>query len=159
MTDQMEKLKPLAPNANIGIVISDYYKDISQGLLAGALSVLDGYSGIQYEVARVFGAWEIPLATQTMARTERFQGIIALGCVIRGETSHFDYLCQQCSSALMAISLDCNLPISFGVLTVETYGQAQRRSGTKDMSKNKGCEAATGVIGSLHTVAEIRQNY
>lgn len=161
MTNQMAdtELKSPVSNANIGIVVSNYYKDISQGLLSGALNVLDDYSEIQYEVIRVFGAWEIPLAAQTLAQTNRFQAIIALGCVIRGETSHFDYLCQQCSSALMRISLDCNIPISFGVLTVENYLQGQQRSNTDDMSKNKGYEAAAGAVGSLHVITEIRQNF
>lgn len=157
MTAQLKESKPLASSANIGIVVSDYYQDVSQGLLAGASSVLDGCSEFKYEVVRVFGAWEIPLAVQTMVRTGRIQGAVALGCVIRGETTHFDYLCEQCSSALMKISLQCNIPVGFGLLTVEYKAQAERRASIEDMSRNKGCEAASAVIGSLRAIAQIRQ--
>ncbi len=142
----------------VGIVVSDYYQDIAQGLLTGAKSVLDEYSDIKYETIQVFGAWEIALIAKLMAQSNRFQALITLGCIIRGETSHFDHLCHQCSQALMSVSMDYTIPLGFGVLTVENYAQAEHRSGIADRNNNKGCEAAIGVIGSIHAARQIHQS-
>lgn len=159
MDEQLIDISPFDSSANVGIVVSTYYKDIADGLLTGVMNVFDEHPQIKYEIARVAGAWEIPLASRVMVQTRRFQAIIALGCVIRGETSHFDYLCQQCSAALMSISMDFTIPLSFGVLTVENYTQAQQRSDTEDMNRNKGYEAAISAIGSLAAIAQVRQDY
>ncbi len=159
LTEQAVEHRPLDTNVKLGLIVSDYYKDIAQGLLGGAVSVLDEHLEVQYEIARVSGAWEIPLVCRVMAQSKRFQALIALGCIIRGETSHYDHLCQECSAALMSVSMDFTIPIGFGVLTVENYLQAQQRSGTEELKKNKGCEAAIGVLRSIHTVAEFRQGY
>ncbi len=145
--------------ANVGIVVSDYYQNISNGLLTGALQVIKEHPEINYEVARVLGVWELPVIAKVMVQSRRFEGIIALGCVIRGETSHFDYLCQQSSKAIMDISIEHAIPIGFGVLTVENIEQAKARSGISEANKNKGGEAAAAVIGSLHAVAQLRQDY
>ena len=145
--------------ANVGIVVSDYYQNISNGLLAGALQVINEHPEINYEVARVLGVWELPVIAKVMVQSRRFEGIIALGCVIRGETSHFNYICQQSSKAIMDISIEHAIPIGFGVLTVENIEQAKARSGISEMKKNKGVEAAAAVIGSLHAVAQLRQDY
>ncbi len=142
---------------SLGLVISDYYRDIAQGLLHGAVSVLDQHAAIHYEIAHVSGAWELPLIVRVMAQTQRFQAMIALGCIIRGETSHYDLLCEQCADALMAVSMEHSLPVGFGVLTVENYVQAEQRSSIENLQKNKGCEAAIGVLRSIDVISDIRR--
>lgn len=156
-SEQFFDLKPFDSNVNVGLAVSDYYKDIAQNLLLGVESVLNNHPQVRFEIARVAGAWEIPLVSRVMAQTGRYQALIALGCVIRGETSHFDFLCRECSAALMSVSMDFTIPVGFGVLTVESYAQAQQRSDIDDMKKNKGREAAIGTLRSLYAVAEIRQ--
>lgn len=140
----------------IGIVISDYYPSISEGLLSGAFDVLDQHHEVQSEIVRVSGAWEIPLPVKLMAESSKFHGIIALGCVIRGETAHFDYICEQCSSALMNVGLDCRVPVGFGILTADDKDQAVHRS-RRNQPNNKGAEAAEAVMGSVDLIAKLRQ--
>ena len=138
MNAHIEDLSADQRMVRIGIVISDFYSDISDQLLAGALHILKKHPQIQYEVVRVAGTWEIPVLAKAMAQSGRFLGLIALGCVIRGETSHYDHLCQQSSSALMSISMEFTFPVGLGILTVEDMHQAKVRSNSKDFSKNKG---------------------
>ena len=114
MNSHIEDLSADQRMVRIGVVISDFYSDISDRLLAGALHILKEHSQIQYEVVRVAGTWEIPVLAKAMAQSGRFLGLIALGCVIRGETSHYDHLCQQSSSALMSISMEFTFPVGFG---------------------------------------------
>ena len=159
MNAHIEDLSADHRMVRIGIVISDFYSDISDQLLAGALHILKNHPQIQYEVVRVAGAWEIPVLAKAMAKSGRFLGLIALGCVIRGETSHYDHLCQQSSSALMSIGMEFTFPVGLGILTVEDMHQAKVRSNSKDFSKNKGAEAATAVIGAIYAVASVRQEY
>ena len=159
MNAHIEDLSADHRMVRIGIVISDFYSDISDQLLAGALHILKKHPQIQYEVVRVAGTWEIPVLAKSMAQSGRFLGLIALGCVIRGETSHYDHLCQQSSSALMSISMEFTFPVGLGILTVEDMHQAKVRSNSKDFSKNKGAEAATAVIGAIYAVASVRQEY
>ena len=90
------------------------------------------------------GSWELPLATAKMAATQKFDAIIALGCLIRGATAHFDYIAAEVSKGLSAVSMDTGIPVSFGVLTTDTIEQAVERAGTK--AGNKGAEAAMASI-------------
>ena len=140
----------------LGIVVSEYYASISAGLLSGAVDVLDQYGDVQSEVVRVSGAWEIPLIVKVMAESSQFDGVIALGCVIRGETAHFDYICEQCSSALMNVGLDCGIPVGFGILTADNKDQAVHRS-RPNQPNNKGAEAAEAVMSSVELIANMRQ--
>ncbi len=155
--------KPLEPvpasdsQVTVGIIISEYYQEVAQGLLTGVTGVLDKHATLHYEIVRVFGAWEIPLMAKVMARSKRFHGLIALGCIIRGETAHFDHLCEQCTAALMSVSMDYTIPLGYGVLTVEDYAQAKQRVQIDNLKKNKGFEAVMAVLGSLEAIAEIRQ--
>ena len=158
MTSLMDK-DSAGGSVTCGIVISDYYKEVAKGLLTGATDVLDRGANIRYEIVRVFGAWEIPLIAREMAQSTQYQAIITLGCIIRGQTSHFDHLCQQCAAALMSVSMDYKIPVGFGVLTCENYAQAAQRSQTEDVSKNKGHEAASAVLGSLEALAKLRQSF
>lgn len=156
VANPLEQAQASDPTATIGVVVSDYYQDVAQGLLTGVTSLLDNRPTVRYEIVRVFGAWEIPLIAKVMAQSNRFEALIALGCIIRGETSHYDLLCQQCTAALMSVSMDYTIPLGFGVLTVEDYAQAKQRAQTENLSKNKGHEAVTAVLGSLEAVAGLR---
>ena len=139
----------------IGIVVSDYYHSIAKGLFAGASGVLDQREDVDRKLVHVSGAWEIPLITQLLAESGEYNGIIALGAVIRGQTSHFDYICEQCTYALMQISLDCKIPVGFGILTVDTAEQAIYRS-SEDVNHNKGVETAKAVLQSVDLIDELK---
>ena len=145
-------------NLRIGIVCSNYYKDISNTLYASAKHTLLHHFNVKHDVVYVSGAWEIPPVAKVMAQSGRFEGIVTLGCVIRGETSHFDILCEQCASALMQTSLDYSIPIGFGVLTVENYEQALHRSGSRGYVTSKGTEAVLGVMSAINAIDKIRHN-
>ncbi len=135
---------------NIGIILAPYYKHIIDGLYEGATRYLAG-KDIDFQYFEVAGALEIPLACQMLAETEQFDGLIALGAVIRGETAHFDYVCQESAKGIMDVSLKHNIPIGNGILTVENENQALARScEDESMGKhNKGNEAAHAVVSLL----------
>ncbi|MEM7162731.1 MAG: 6,7-dimethyl-8-ribityllumazine synthase [Bacteroidota bacterium] len=133
----------------IGIVVSDWNKDITDGLLSGSRIVLEK-AGIKEEnihIHKVPGAFELPLGAQFLLEYAQVAGVICLGCVIRGETAHFDYVCQGCSSGIKDVSLKYNAPVMFGVLTDDTKEQSIARSGGK--LGNKGEEAAVAALEML----------
>jgi len=134
----------------IGIVVSRFNEIVSKPLLEGALSTLKkcGVDDKNCSVAWVPGAFEIPLAAQQLFKKKKVDAVIALGCVIRGATPHFDYVCSQVASGLNSVSLATEKPVGFGVLTTDTLEQAIDRSGAK--SGNKGAEAALTVIEMLN---------
>ena len=134
----------------IAIVTAPFYKHINDGLFKGAQTQLvnSGYDFARFDVA---GALEIPLACQMLAESGNYQAIVALGAVIRGETPHFDHVCEQSSRGIMNVSLKHNIPIGNGIITVENEAQALARSG--DNEKNKGAEAAEAAIGLLELKA------
>jgi 6,7-dimethyl-8-ribityllumazine synthase len=128
------------------LVVARFNDFITARLLDGALDTLNRH-GADTDAATVVwvpGAVEIPLVCQKLARTGKFDAIIALGCVIRGGTPHFEYVSGEVSKGMGAVSLDTGVPISFGVLTVNTIEQAIERAGTK--MGNKGAEAALSAI-------------
>ncbi len=128
------------------LVVARFNDFITARLLDGALDTLNRH-GADTDAATVVwvpGAVEIPLACQKLARSGKFDAIIALGCVIRGGTPHFEYVSGEVSKGMGAVSLDTGVPISFGVLTVNTIEQAIERAGTK--MGNKGAEAALSAI-------------
>lgn len=137
---------------SFGVVVSEYYPEISDRLLSGALEVLKLHS-IKSDVYRVGGAWEVPFVTRMKAKSCGYQGMIALGCVIRGETSHYDHLCDHSARALMDISMEFTIPIGFGILTVENEQQAVARSQLGPNARNKGAEAAEAVISAIDAVS------
>jgi len=130
------------------IVVAPYYRDIADDLVAGAKAVIDG-AGVAFDLIEVPGALEIPTAIRIAQRTSNFDGFVALGCVIRGETSHYDTVCNDSSRALTLLGLD-GLCIGNGILTVENHGQAAVRAG----KQNKGGGAAAAA---LHLVALTRK--
>ena len=130
----------------IGIVIGRFNQFIGDRLLEGAVATLTrhGVDGDGIDVVYVPGAFEIPLALRRMADGKRYQGLIALGCVIRGATPHFDYVSAEVSKGIAQVSLENAVPVIFGILTTDTVEQAIERAGTK--SGNKGWSAAMAAV-------------
>lgn len=129
-------------SANYAIVVSRFNEFIVNSLEEGAVNCLTrhGVSESAITIIKVPGAFELPLAAQKAAQTEQFDAILALGAVIKGSTPHFDYVCNECSRGLSQVSLEFDIPVAFGVLTVDTIEQAIERAGTK--AGNKGADAA-----------------
>jgi 6,7-dimethyl-8-ribityllumazine synthase len=138
--------KLVADGLRIGIVVSRFNEFITQKLLAGAEDALHrhGVAPDKIEIAWVPGAFEITLIAEQMAASGRYDAIIALGTVIRGATTHYDYVCKEVSKGVSAASSKYQLPVIFGVLTVNSIEQAVERAGTK--AGNKGHEAAVNAI-------------
>jgi len=130
----------------IGIIVSRFNSLISEKLLEGALDTLvrSGVSDDDIDVARVPGAFEIPLVAQKMARSARYDAVICLGVVIRGATPHFDYVAGEVAKGTAQVMLDAGIPVLFGVLTTETIEQAIERAGTK--AGNKGADVAATAL-------------
>mgnify|MGYP000600764719 CR=1 FL=1 len=128
------------------IVVGRFNSFVVESLLEGAIDTLKrhGIAEQDIEIYRVPGAFEIPLAVQRVAKTGNYDAVIALGAVIRGGTPHFEYVAGECVKGLGAVSLNLDLPVVFGVLTVDTIEQAIERSGTK--AGNKGGEAALSAL-------------
>ena len=139
------------------IVLGRFNSLIGDRLLEGALSTLrrHGVDDENIAVARVPGAFEIPLAAQELAKTGRFSAVICLGAVIRGATSHFDYVAGPLASGLANIALQTGVPVLFGVLTTDTIEQALERAGTK--AGNKGADVAAAAIEMANLLVEIRR--
>jgi len=135
-----------AAGLRFGVVVSQFNSFITDRLLAGALDALkrSGARDGQIEVVRVPGAFELPLAAKKLAATGRFDALICIGCVLRGETSHYDYVASETARGIQLAQLDTGVPMAFCVLTCDTLEQAIDRAGLK--SGNKGYEAGLGAI-------------
>jgi 6,7-dimethyl-8-ribityllumazine synthase len=135
-----------AAGLRFGIVVSQFNSFITDRLLAGALDALEraGAGEKQIEIVRVPGSFEIPLVAKKLAATGRFDSIICIGCVLRGETSHYDYVATETARGIQLAQLDSGVPMAFCVLTCDTLEQAINRAGLK--SGNKGYESALGAI-------------
>ena len=129
-----------------GIAVSRFNSFITERLLAAVLDALDraGATGKDVDVARVPGSFELPLTCKKLAQTGKYDALIAIGCVIRGETAHYDYVCSETSRGLQLAQMDTGVPVIFCVLTVDTLEQAIDRAGLK--SGNKGFEAGLAAI-------------
>ena len=143
-----------ADSARFGIVVGRFNSFVVESLLSGALDCLrrHGVKDDQITIVHVPGAFEIPLAAQRLAATNKFDALIALGAIIRGGTPHFDYIAGECSKGLGQVMMQFDLPVAFGVLTVDSIEQAIERAGTK--AGNKGIEAA---MSALEMVSVLRQ--
>ncbi len=137
-------------DARVAIALARFNGFIGEQLLAGAVDTLcrHGLPADRITVARVPGAFELPLITRRLAASGRFDAVIALGVVIRGGTPHFDYVAGECAKGLSRVALESDLPVAFGVLTVDTIEQAIERAGTK--AGNKGAEAALSAIEMIN---------
>jgi len=135
-----------ASGLHFAIVVSKYNEFVTSRLLAGALDVLTkaGADEKAVEIARVPGAFEIPLVARRLARSGRFDAVICLGAVIRGETPHFEYISAEASRGIAQAAWEADLPVVFGVLTTENVEQALERAGAPE--RNKGAEAARTAI-------------
>ena len=135
-----------AAGLRIAIVVSRFNADITDRLLAGALACLEQHGGARddVEVVHVPGAWELPPTAARIIGLNRHDAIIALGCVIRGDTPHFDYVCTEASAGLGAVARSASIPVLFGVLTTDDHPQALARAG--DGKDNKGYEAAFAAL-------------
>ncbi len=142
-------------DARFCILAARFNDRIIEDLLRGALDALKrhGVPETAIDVVRVPGAYELPLAAKKLARTRQYDGLVALGAVIRGATPHFDYVCAECAAGLSRVSLEFDLPIGFGVLTCDTVDQAVERSGVKH--GNKGADAALATIEMVSLLRQI----
>lgn len=139
----------------LGIVVARWNSFITDRLLDGALKVLKnkGFDDEQLTVVYCPGAYEIPLTTQKIL--PKVDGVIALGAVIRGDTPHFDYVCDAVNRGVLELNLKTGKPVSFGVLTTDNVNQAQERAGGNDDSGNKGAEAALALLEMLSVISKI----
>ena len=132
------------------IVASEYNSVIMDRLIGGAIRALKEQKEVR--LIRVPGSFEIPLAVKRAALSRNYDGIVALGCVLRGETPHFEYISIAVSSGLQEVALETGIPVGFGLLTVETVQQAMERSGE---SGNKGVEAAMAALAMIDVLRKI----
>lgn len=133
-------------DARFALVAARFNSFIVQNLINGAVDALRRHGVPEANIDLIWtpGSFELPLAAQRLAASERYDGIVALGAIIRGGTPHFEYVASECVKGLSGVSLEYDLPVGFGVLTVDTIDQAVERAGTK--AGNKGAEAAMAVL-------------
>ena len=145
----------VAKNVKIGIVAARFNEFITSKLLGGAIDGLKRHEveEDQIDVAWVPGAFEIPLIAQKMAQSGKYDAVICLGAVIRGATTHYDYVCAEVSKGIAQVSLQTGVPVMFGVLTTDNIEQAIERAGSK--AGNKGFDCATGAIEMINLLRGI----
>ncbi|WP_339211631.1 6,7-dimethyl-8-ribityllumazine synthase [Aeribacillus sp. FSL K6-8210] len=139
----------------IGIVVSRFNEFITSKLLSGAIDALirHGVSESDIDVAWVPGAFEIPLVSKKLAESKKYDAVIALGTVIRGSTTHYDYVCNEAAKGIANASLQTGVPVIFGVVTTENIEQAIERAGTK--AGNKGWDAALSAIEMANLIKSL----
>jgi 6,7-dimethyl-8-ribityllumazine synthase len=147
--------KVVADGIKVGIVASRFNEFIVSKLVGGAVDglVRHDVKDDDISIAWVPGAFEIPLAAKKMAESGKYDAVICLGTVIRGETSHYDYVCAEVSKGIAAVSLESGIPVMFGILTTDTIEQAITRAGTK--AGNKGYDCALGAIEMVNLIKQL----
>lgn len=150
--------KLVSKNIRVGIVAARFNEFITAKLLGGAMDGLLRHDVKEEDiyVAWVPGAFEIPLIASKMAKSGKYDVVICLGAVIRGSTSHYDYVCNEVSKGIASISLETGIPVMFGVLTTDNIEQAIERAGTK--AGNKGYDCAVGAIEMVNLIHEIEHS-
>ncbi|MEE0105319.1 MAG: 6,7-dimethyl-8-ribityllumazine synthase [Lachnospiraceae bacterium] len=150
--------KLVSKNIRVGIVAARFNEFITAKLLGGAMDGLLRHDVKEEDiyVAWVPGAFEIPLIASKMAKSGKYDVVICLGAVIRGSTSHYDYVCNEVSKGIASISLETGIPVMFGVLTTDNIEQAIERAGTK--AGNKGYDCAVGAIEMVNLIHEIERS-
>ena len=148
--------KLVSEGVKVGIVVARFNEFITSKLLGGAIDGLkrENVKEEDIEVAWVPGAFEIPLIAKKMAESKKYDVVICLGAVIRGATSHYDYVCSEVSKGVAQVSMSSEIPVMFGVLTTDTIEQAVERAGTK--AGNKGFECAQGAIEMVNLIREMK---
>ena len=141
-------------NSKFALVVGRFNSFITEPLLEGALDTLKrhGAQEAEIDIAWVPGAFELPLAVKKLAESKKYDAVIALGCVIRGGTPHFEYVAGECVKGIAQVMMQTGLPVAFGVLTVDTIDQAIERAGTK--AGNKGAEAAMSAIEMVNLMRQ-----
>ena len=149
--------KLVSEGVKVGIVVARFNEFITSKLLGGAIDGLkrENVKEENIEVAWVPGAFEIPLIAKKMADSKKYDAIICLGAVIRGATSHYDYVCSEVSKGVAQVSMNSGIPVMFGILTTDTIEQAVERAGTK--AGNKGFECAQGAIEMVNLINELNK--
>ena len=145
----------VAQDMKVGIVVARFNEFITSRLLGGALDGLKrrGVEEEHIHTAWVPGAFEIPLIASKMAKSGNYDAVICLGAVIRGSTSHYDYVCNEVSKGIAAVSLETGVPVMFGVITTENIEQAIERSGSK--AGNEGFECAEGAVEMVNLIRSL----
>jgi 6,7-dimethyl-8-ribityllumazine synthase len=149
---------PDGTRRSVGIAVSRFNGEITTLLLEGALAELEeaGVGRERIDVVTVPGAFELPFGAMALAKTRRYSCIVALGCVIRGETPHFDYVAGEAASGLQLAALETGVQVAFGLLTCDTRAQAEARAGGE--RGNKGVEAARSALEMADVFARLRAN-
>ena len=144
-----------AQNLRIALVATRFNDFIVERLISGAIDCLERHGATQENLTliRVPGAFELPIVCQRLATTKKYDGLIALGCVIRGATPHFDYVCAEAAKGIAQTMLSQDMAIGFGVLTCDTIEQAIERAGSK--GGNKGVEAALALLETIRVLEQI----
>ncbi|MBI2345473.1 MAG: 6,7-dimethyl-8-ribityllumazine synthase [Deltaproteobacteria bacterium] len=145
-----------AAGHRLGIVASRFNAEITERLVAGAIETLTalGAAREQIVVARVPGAFEIPLMAKLLVEKQHCAGVLCLGCIIRGETPHFDYIASSCAHGIQQAALTTGMPIIFGVLTVESFSQAEDRAGGR--LGNMGVQGAEALVEMVRACRELK---
>ena len=146
-----------AAGLRFAIVVSRFNSFVTERLLAGAMDALTRTGGDAdlIDVVKAPGSWEIPLVAAELARAKRYDAVICLSAIIRGDTPHFDYLAAEAAKGLAHVSYETGVPVAFGVLTTNTLEQAIDRAGAK--SGNKGFDAAMSAIEMANLLRSLRQ--
>jgi len=149
--------KLISKEVRVGIVATRFNEFITSKLLAGALDCLKRHDVNEdtIDIAWVPGAFEIPLIASKMANSGKYNAVICLGAVIRGNTSHYDYVCSEVSKGIAHVTLSSGIPVIFGVLTTENIEQAIERAGTK--AGNKGYDSAVAALEMVNLLREMRE--
>ena len=147
--------KQVSKKMRVGIIAARFNEFITSKLLSGALDTLKRHdvSEDDIDIAWVPGAFEIPLIASKMASSGKYDAVICLGAVIRGATTHYDYVCNEVSKGIAQVSLSSGIPVMFGILTTENIEQAIERAGTK--AGNKGSDCAAGAIEMVNLIREL----
>lgn len=140
---------------NLAIVLSRFNQEVTSGLLNGAVTYLAENGIAAPQIYHAPGAFEIPLIAKTLAKSGRYDGVICLGCVIKGDTAHFEYISLGATMGLMTAALETGVPLTFGILT--TYSDEQAIVRSRNDAHNKGREAAAACVEALETLTAIRQ--
>jgi 6,7-dimethyl-8-ribityllumazine synthase len=143
------------PPPSVLIITAPYYREVAEGMVAGARGVLD-HLGADYDTVDVAGAYELPQALRLAAGNGRpFDGFVVIGCVVKGETDHYDFICRAAMDGIMRVALDHKLCVGTALLTVDTIDQALARSGG---AHNKGAEAAIAMLKQIALVRYLRRD-
>jgi 6,7-dimethyl-8-ribityllumazine synthase len=145
---------PRVDGARVAIVAAQWHPKVTDALVAGAIRALDDSGVTDYTVIRVPGSFELPVASLHAAKAG-YDAVVALGVVIRGDTPHFEYVCQATTEGLMQVGVSTGVPVGFGVLTCDNDPQALDRAGLPDSREDKGYEATQAALSTLAAVRQL----